>query len=579
MSEYDLSRRVLDQVREAADIVVVVGEHLTLRKTGRSYVGLCPFHGEKTPSFNVSREKGTYYCFGCKRGGDVIDFVMEMERATFAEAVERLAERFGVRLPPASPDARRRKDERDALVEPLEAAQAVFARHLGDDRPRAFLERRGVPLELAAGFGLGYAVGEWRALYDELRRRFAERVLVAAGLVVEGEGGRVWDRFRDRVTIPIRNARGGLIAFGGRTLGDDPAKYLNSPESGLFSTGRVLYGLDRAGRAFAAAGHAIVVEGYFDCIALHHAGFPETVATLGTALSEHHAKDLARRVGRVVVCFDGDAAGRQAAVAALRTLLSASLEVSVLLLPQGSDPDELARREGPDAFRERLARALPAADFLLEMMGGTREERRRNLLQNLELVDACPDPVRRFAMREALARGAGIPLERLGDLAAPTVVARQPGADDLPDHGELALLRALLYDISPSRRATYVGRVPPEGLQHPAAREVLRVLRDFLEAGTPIEVATVMSQLDTPTVRRLVAGLEHEAPPTPEERAEVVIGLLLRRRDEARRAEILERIRRAEAAGEKESLARLKVEQAELIKRLAAPPHPPAPEK
>ncbi len=579
MSEYDLSRRVLDQVRESADIVAVVGEHLTLRKTGRNYVGLCPFHGEKTPSFNVSREKGTYYCFGCKRGGDVIDFVMELERVSFGEAVERLAERFGIRLPPASPDARRRKDERDQLVEAIEATQAIFARQVGEDRPRAFLERRGVSLELAAEFGLGYAKGEWRALFDELRRRFAERVLIAAGLVVEGEAGRVWDRFRDRVTIPIRNARGRVIAFGGRALGDDPAKYLNSPETSLFSKSQVLYALERAGRAFAQAGRAIVVEGYFDCIAMHDAGFAETVATLGTALSEHHARELARRVPQVVVCFDGDAAGRQAAVGALRTLLGAALEVRVLLLPEGNDPDDLVRREGPEPFRERLARALPAAEFLLELMGKTRDERRGNLLKSIEIVDACPDPVRRFAMREALARGAGIPLDQLGQIGAPAIVARQPGQTDLPEHGELALLRALLYDIEPSRRAGYLCRVPTEGVQHPATRDVLRALRSLFEAGAPIEVTAVLSELENPVVRRLVASLEHEAPPTPEDRVEIVIGLLLRKRDEVRRAEILEKMRQAESTGEKETLAQLKAEQAELIKRLAAPPHGPPPEK
>jgi DNA primase len=571
VSEYDLSRRVLDQLRESADIVAVVGEHLTLRKTGRNYVGLCPFHGEKTPSFNVSREKGTYYCFGCKRGGDVIDFVMEIERVPFAEAVERLAGRFGVHLPPASADARRRKDERDQLTAVLEAAQAIFTRQLADDRPRAFLERRGVSLELAADFGLGYAKGEWRALSDELRRRFAERVLVAAGVVVEGEGGRLWDRFRDRVTIPIRNPRGAMIAFGGRTLGDDQAKYLNSPETSLFSKSRVLFALERAGRAFAQAGRAIVVEGYFDCIALHHAGFAETVATLGTALSEQHAHELARRVAEVVVCYDGDDAGRGAAVAALHPLLGAGLQVRVLLLPEGNDPDEIVRREGADRWRERVAGALPTAEFLLESMGTTREERRRKLLQSIEIVDSCPDPVQRFALREALARGAGIPLEQLGQIGAPRVTARTAERPDLPEHGELSLLRALLVDVDPARRAGFLTRVAPEALQHPATRELVRLLNALLDAGTPLEVTAVMSQLEDPALRRLVAGLEHEAPPTPEDRLEVLIGLLARRRDEAKRAEIVTQMRRAEAAGETESLARLKAEQAALIKKLAAP--------
>jgi DNA primase len=571
MSDYDLSRPVLDQVREAADIVTVVGEHLTLRKTGRNYVGLCPFHGEKTPSFNVSREKGTYYCFGCKRGGDVIDFVMELERVPFAEAVERLAERFGVRLPSASPEARRRKDEHDQLVEVIEAAQAVFVRQVGEDRPRAFLERRGVSTGLAAEFGLGFAKGEWRALYDELRRKFPERVLISSGLVVQGEAGRVWDRFRDRVTIPIRLARGRLVAFGGRALGEETPKYLNSPESSLFSKSHVLFALDRAGRAFAEAGHALVVEGYFDCIALHDKGFAETVATLGTALSEHHAKDLARRAPRVVVCFDGDAAGRQAAVAAVRTLLGAALEVSVLLLPQGQDPDDVVRREGAEAFRRRIAGALPATEFLLDWMGSTRDERRRNLLQALEIVDSCPDPVRRYSMREALARGAAVPLEQLGQVGAPAVVARQVAPAALPDKGELALLRALLHDVEPSRRTELLARIPGDAVLHKTTREVLRVAFQLAEKKQLIDVSAVVSAIEDPEARRLLAALEHEAPRTAEDRLDVVISLLVRRRDEARRGDLVARIADATRRGDHELAKRLLAEQAELIKRLAGP--------
>ena len=186
MSQYDLSRPVLERLREAADIVSVIGEVVTLRRVGRNWLGLCPFHGEKTPSFNVSRDKGTFYCFGCKKGGDVIDFVMEMERASFAEAVERLAERFSVDLPVASPEARRRRDESTELVEVLEAAQALYARQVFEDRPRAFLERRGVSMQQATEFGLGFARPDWRALYEALHGRFSERLLVAAGLLVEG---------------------------------------------------------------------------------------------------------------------------------------------------------------------------------------------------------------------------------------------------------------------------------------------------------------------------------------------------------------------------------------------------------
>jgi DNA primase len=568
MSDYDLSRRVLDQVREATDIVAVIGEHLTLRKTGRNYVGLCPFHGEKTPSFNVSREKGTYYCFGCKRGGDTIDFVMELDRVSFAEAVERLAERFGVHLPPATPEARRRKDEQDQLTEVMEVAQAAFVRHVGEDRPRAFLERRGVSLEQAAEFGLGYAKGEWRALYDELRRRFPERTLVAAGLVVEGDSGRVWDRFRDRVTIPIRNTRGRVIAFGGRALGDDPAKYLNSPETSLFSKSHVLFALDRAVHAFAQSNRAIVVEGYFDCLALHHAGFTETVATLGTALSEHHAKELGRRVPQVVVCFDGDAAGRQAAVAALRTLLMAALEVRVLLLPHGQDPDDAVRQEGPDAFRQRVDGALTGTDFLLETIGPTRQERRRKLLDTLEIVDVCPDPVRRFSMREALARGAGVPLDQLGGSASARVVARTVQTAELPSPGELALLRSLLVDVQVERRAELLREVPVEAVDHPATRRILNTMLQMADCGETLEISGITSDIDDREVRRVLAALDHEVPQTDEERLRLVIlRELCDKHLKAKLADLSLEIARAEQQGNKEKLAQLQREKHALIRK------------
>ena len=343
MSQYDLSRPVVAQVREAADIVAVIGEVITLKHRGRNWLGLCPFHGEKTPSFNVSREKGTYYCFGCKKGGDVIDFVMETERLAFGEAVERLADRFGVVLPMASPEARRRRDEAGEIAAALEAAQAIFRRQVHEDRPRAFLERRGVAPATVLDFGLGFARGEWRGLCDALKGKVAERTLLAAGLAVQGEDGRLWDRFRDRVTIPIHSLARQLIAFGGRTLGDDPAKYLNSPETALFSKSQTLFALDRAVRAFATTERCLVVEGYFDCIALHAAGFVETVATLGTSLTEHHARELhaAGAAGRASAST-ATPPGRRAARAALRTLLA--------VRPRGAGA-AAALRSGPRRHR------------------------------------------------------------------------------------------------------------------------------------------------------------------------------------------------------------------------------------
>jgi len=557
MSQYDLSRPVVARVREAADVVAVIGEVVTLRKSGRSFMGLCPFHGERTPSFSVSRDKGTYYCFGCKRGGDVIDFVMEVERLSFAEAVERLAERFGVELPVASPDARRRRDEQASLVQILEAAQTRFRQHLGDDRPRSFLERRGVPLDVAAEFGLGYALAEWRGLYDELRRLFPERSLVAAGLLVEGDSGKVWDRFRDRVTIPIRNARGGLIAFGGRAIGDDMPKYLNSPETALFAKSTVLYALDRAVRSFAATNRAIVVEGYFDCIALQQAGYGETVATLGTALSEHHARELARKVRDVVVCFDGDAAGRTAATAALRTLLAVQLDLTVVLLPEGQDPDVLLRARGKEGFEALLREALAPGEFLLSQMGASRDERRRNLLTALDVVDACPDPVKRYSMRETLARGAGVPVEQLGPTATMRVSAAEAVPSTLPPSGELALLRACLFDLPAEQVASLAPSLPLEVLTHPATRAIVQSLQQLVSQGGTLEISRLTSDIDDREVRRIVAAIEHEVPPTRDEHLKLIMRELCGKHLQQSLARLSEAIADAEKRGEHDRLAQL----------------------
>lgn len=571
MTRYDLSRPILERVREAADIVQVIADVVTLRKSGRNWMGLCPFHGERTPSFSVSREKGTFYCFGCKRGGDVIDFVMETERLTFAEAVERLANRFSVELPVATGADRQRRDEADALREVIDAAQAWLVRRINDDRPRAFLERRGVSQADALEFGLGYAPAEWRGLYDTLQPRFGERALVAAGLVVEGDGGRVWDRFRDRVTIPIRLPRGTLVAFGGRAVGDDPPKYLNSPETALFSKGRVLFALDRALRAFARAERAVVVEGYFDCLALHQAGFTETVATLGTALSEHHAKELARRVRRVIVCFDGDAAGRAAAVTALGTLLTADLDAAALLLPEGQDPDDLVRHEGAERFRARLDGALPAADFLAGQLGETRAERRDNLLRLLAVVDACPNPVRRFAIRERLAQAAGIPLDQLGAITVAAGAAAPAAAASLPPPGEAALLRAILLDLPLEERAAALVDLPLEAIDHPVAMAILNELKDLAAAGAALEISALGSDIDHREMRRVLAALEHEVPPIGVEHLKLVKRGLCEKSRQKRLAQLSLEIARAEKLHDRNRLADLLREKSALLRKLPSP--------
>ncbi|HSL17706.1 MAG TPA: DNA primase [Methylomirabilota bacterium] len=420
----DLNPQVVAQVRDAADLVEVVGDHVKLKKRGRKYEGLCPFHEEKTPSFSVDAEKGLYYCFGCHTGGDVIKFVMQLERLSFPEAVERLARRFGVHLPPASPGARRRRDQTDRLRTILEEAQHWFVDQLAGPAgaaSRAELERRGFPRELWADYGFGHAPDDWRRLLEHLSRRHPEGAIIEAGLAVQPDsGGNPYDRFRNRLTFPVRDAEGRLIAFGGRILGEGEPKYLNSPESPLFHKRSTLFCLDRARRAMADVGETVVVEGYFDCFSLHRVGVTRAVATLGTALTPEHARLLKRRIGadgRVVLCYDADAAGRRAAAAGARVLLETGIAVVVAPLPPDTDPDDVVRSGGEQAITELLARPLSLVEFLVEELPADRSARQRAAAELAGLVGSARNPHLRNELLWELTQRIGFSEDVLRDLA------------------------------------------------------------------------------------------------------------------------------------------------------------------
>jgi len=424
MVDADLNPQVIAQVRDATDLVEVAGDHVKLKKRGRKYEGLCPFHEEKTPSFSIDPEKGLFYCFGCHAGGDAIKFVMELERLNFPEAVERLARQFGVHLPPASPDARRRRQTSDRLRTVLEEAQHWFSEQL--DAPaaagaRSELERRGYGKETWRDFGFGYAPDDWRQLLEHLSRRHPQGVIVEAGLAVQPDSGKnPYDRFRDRLTFPVRDSEGRLIAFGGRILGDGEPKYLNSPESPLFHKRSTLFCLDRARRAIADEAEAVVVEGYFDCFSLHLVGITHVVATLGTALTSDHARLLRRRVGadgRVVLCYDADTAGRRAAATGARVLLEAGVAVAVIGLPPGTDPDDVVRAEGGDALRELLAKPSSLVEFLVQNLPDERAARQRGAAEMAALVGSARDPHIRDELFMELTQRIGFSEDVLRDLA------------------------------------------------------------------------------------------------------------------------------------------------------------------
>ena len=364
---YDINDDVKRDVLHATDIVQLIGASTSLKKMGKSWKGLCPFHGEKSPSFYVHPDKGFYYCFGCGAKGDAITFVRETERLDFPEAVAYLARQAGIALPVRKGGTRADRGRDTRASEALAAAAAFFRGNL-EKHPaaRELLSRRGLSPEEGAGFGFGAALESWDALKNGLGTRYTEEALVDAGLVQKNpESGRVYDRFRNRLTVEIRDARGEILGFGARAFGDEQPKYLNSPETPRFSKGKLLYGLDRAREAIRREDAVLLVEGYFDRIACERAGLAWAVASMGTALTPSQADLLARHAGTVVVAYDGDAPGVAAAFKAFPLLLSRGAAVKHLALPDGHDPDSFLAAHGAEALRNEVAAARPLLDALL----------------------------------------------------------------------------------------------------------------------------------------------------------------------------------------------------------------------
>ena len=379
-----IPRSFIDDLVARVDIVELIDSAVPLKRTGKNYSACCPFHKEKTPSFTVSPDKQFYHCFGCGQSGNALGFMMEYYRSDFVEAVETLASRAGLEVPrETNPQQSQQHSANKALYEVLEKANQHYQRQLrqAPDKERAinYLKGRGLSGQIAKHFQVGYSPPGWNLLLNEesLRPYKAEQ-LVEAGLTIakneQGSKDRAlqYDRFRDRIIFPIRDSRGRCIAFGGRVLGDDKPKYLNSPETPVFNKGKELYGFYEAKQANNKLSKVIVVEGYMDVIALAQMGVNNAVATLGTAIGSDHLHLLFRSVSEVVFCFDGDTAGRQAAERALHNalpFLQDGRQLRFLFLDEGEDPDTVVRKDGPELFEHNANNAKPLSEFLFEHLG------------------------------------------------------------------------------------------------------------------------------------------------------------------------------------------------------------------
>jgi DNA primase len=414
-SNIDLSRELVQAVRDAIDIVDVASEHTKLERKGRDHQGVCPLHKEKTPSFHVDADRGLFYCFGCGAGGDAIKLHMLTSGDDFPAAIESLALRYGI---PVRERRKRRPDEPDP-ERALAAAAEYFVEHLGrHEVPQRYLEERRVPPELAETYGIGYAPDSWTALLDTLSKRVPQRDLVAAGLVRRSKTGKLFDHFRNRLVFPIHNPSGRLVGFGGRTLGDDKAKYVNTAETERFHKSELLYGLFQARRDIRDGHRAVLVEGYFDVIGAAAAGVGGAVATMGTALTPEQSKLLARYAEEVVVAYDGDDAGERAHQRALPILLGVGMAVYRARFPDGHDPDSLRLAAGNAAVVKAVGDA--GDSVLAEIKRLTPPEARRQPQRQAQaasdlagLLGGIPDPVLRFSYARRAAESLDLPPELL----------------------------------------------------------------------------------------------------------------------------------------------------------------------
>jgi len=439
-----IPQHFIDELIARADIVEVIGSRVPLKKAGREFKACCPFHGEKTPSFTVSQAKQFYHCFGCGAHGTVLGFLMEYDRLGFVEAVEELASRLGLEVPREA-GGERRETGRDDLYELMGHVAQFYRDTLKDDtRAIEYLKARGLTGETAARFGIGSAPDSWNAVLKRFgESETARRGLSAAGLIIERSGpgreteGGFYDRFRGRIMFPIRDARGRVIAFGGRIIDKGEPKYLNSPETSVFHKGQELYGLYEARQSRQALNRLLIVEGYMDVVRLHQAGVTYALATLGTATTAEHLNRIFRLTSEVVFCFDGDRAGRAAAWRALENALPQARDgrqLKFMFLPEGHDPDSLVGGEGKEAFEQRLAGSLPLSEYLVEHLAQQVDlehvDGRARLAELAKpLLQKIVPGIYRELLIDRLAQSVRMPAAKLATLLLP---ATEAAANDRP---------------------------------------------------------------------------------------------------------------------------------------------------
>ena len=525
----------IDDLRLQANIVQVVQEYVSLKRVGATYKGLCPFHSEKTPSFHVNAEKGFFHCFGCGVGGDVFKFLELHEKVSFPEAVRLLAQKFGLSLPEPedgnSDDARRDAALREALLKAHEIAAAYFREQLGGPagaRARQQLKDRDVSPTTIEQLGLGFAPNSRDGLKTRLLKQgFAQPLVVQSGLVVQRESGEVVDRFRNRLMVPICRDTGSVIAFGGRQMDPDQGgpKYLNSPETPIYSKSRTLYGLNLTKAQIRKVGFAVLVEGYFDFAQLFQSQAAPAVATCGTALTSNQAQLLRRFTSKVVLSYDPDAAGQGAAARSCELLVTEGFDVNVVVLDKGEDPDTFIRQHGGDGYRERLRASRPYLEYLLDQAAagvnfGHDDSRREFLSRMLTVAAWIPDAAARDQFADRIAHKARITEDVVRSEIRKAAVSRQTRvtARELPSFGQLkqaekALIWGLVHNTVEALDALV--ELDEEDLESLAGREILEMARTLHDMGAEGLPSALLQRLNTVNAQLVTSIAASPSPPAP----------------------------------------------------------------
>ncbi|MGH9256999.1 MAG: DNA primase [Vicinamibacterales bacterium] len=576
-------QQFIDDLKQHADILVVIQDYVSLKKSGATYKGLCPFHAEKTPSFHVNRDKGFFHCFGCAAGGDVFKFLELRESVSFPDAVRMLAQRFGMTPPELeqSDEQRASTTERESLLKVHEAAASWFRKQLASaagGRVRTQIGARGITDATSDALGLGFAPRD--GLKDALLQQgFSQALLFRAGLLVQREDGTVVDRFRHRLIIPIRRETGSVVAFGARAVdADQQPKYLNSPETPIYSKSRMLYGLNLGKSAIRESGFAILVEGYFDFAQVFQAGFRSVVASCGTALTPAQAQQLRRFTGKAVLSFDPDTAGQGAAARSCEMLVAEGFEVNVAILPAGEDPDAYIRKHGRQGYAERLRTSQPYLEYLLDRAAAhhnlrNTEGRARFVAEVLPIVERIPDRTRQELFVEAVAGRAGVGGESIWAQVPKAVTRRQPTltSSQLPGLGQVTKAEkgliwwlihrpALVLDALHTLDSTDL-----EGLVSRAVLDLALKLND--DRG--FSPSVLLERLNAAEAQ-LVTGIASETEPHVHDAGECV-QILRRLRYERERAVLQREIDRLQQEGSVapgDELQELLVRKYELIQRI-----------